>query len=255
MQVRGTKSQNWDSLGTGQVAWVSVNALLTLLFMLLGTAPVAAQTTQASEPAVAEYRLLAGDEISVKMPLNPELDASGPIGPDGGFSIPLAGRIPIGGLTLGDAERRISDALREAKVVANARPGIVVAKYMGAVYVGGEVRTPGAIPLTRAMNPLQAILSAGGMLNSARTRKVAIIRQAAQAPQRIETVNIRDIVKTGGSGAPVMLSPGDVIFVPKSTIAEVNLFIDQFVNGIVPNALHFNVNMGNNNGTATTITP
>lgn len=250
--MRGSKGQNRDSLGTGQAWQLWVNILLPVLLVLVGIVPAAAQTVDAGN---AQYRLLPGDEISVKMPLNPELDVSGPIGPDGGFSIPLAGRVPIGGLTLGDAERRISDALREARVVADAKPGIVVAKYMGAVYVGGEVRTPGAVPLTGAMNPLQAILSAGGMLNSARARKVAIIRQAAQAPHRIETVNIRDIVKTGGNGAPVLLAPGDVVFVPKSTIAEVNLFIDQFVNGIVPNALHFNVNLANGNGTTTTITP
>jgi len=226
-----------------------INAWIVALLLALAANGAAAQDLS---PAAPEYRLLAGDEIAVKMPLNPELDTNGPIGPDGRFSIPLAGRVAIGGMTLGQAEAAIAQALQAAKVVANARPGIVVSKYAGLVYVGGEVRTPGPVPLNRALDPLQAIVNAGGLLDTARSKRVAIIRQAGIGPRRVEIVNVREIVKTGGQTVPVMLAPGDVVFVPKSTIAEVDLFIDQYINKIVPNALHFNVNMGNNNGTPTT---
>jgi protein involved in polysaccharide export with SLBB domain len=230
----------------------AVLRLLTLAFLSLGALPASAQS---SPDAASYYRLLPGDEISVRLPLNPELDTTGPIGPDGRFSIPLAGRVEIGGMTLGDAEGAISRALRDGKIVADARPGIVVAKYAGVVYVGGEVRDPGPVPLTKALNPLQAIINAGGLLNTARSKKVVIVRQVTDTAHRIETVDIRDIVKTGGFGAPLALAPGDVVFVPKSTIAEVDLFIDQYINRIVPNALHFNVNVGNGNATTTTISP
>lgn len=239
---------------------------LAAAMIFAGAAPVVAQVAQgnlapAAPVRTAEYRLLPGDEIAVKMPLNPELDTTGPIGPDGRFSIPLAGRVAISGLTLGEAERAITASLRDGRIVADPKPGIVVLKYTGVVYVGGEVRKPGPVPVAQGLDPLQAIISAGGLLNTARSRKVAIIHQAAApgAP-RIETVDVRDIVRTGetGTGArpPLLLQPGDVIFVPKSTIAEVDQFVDQYINGIVPNRLNFNVNLHNGTNTTTTsITP
>lgn len=220
-----------------------VKAVLTALLLVAAGLPISAPV--AAQEASAEYRLLPGDEITVKMPLNPELDTTGPIGPDGRFSIPLVGRVEIGGLTLGDAETAISRQLREGRIVADAKPGIVVVKYKGVIYVGGEVRNPGSVPLAQALNPLQAILSAGGLLDTARSRKVAIIRQASTATHKVETVNLRDIVKTGGGQAPIVLAPGDVVFVPKSTIAEVNLFVNQYINGLIPNRLNFQVNLNN----------
>lgn len=237
---------------TGHRPGLIVKALLLAVLSVPLAAPAFAQETHA---ATAAYRLLPGDEITVKMPLNPELDTTGPIGPDGRFSIPLAGRVAIGGMTLTDAEGAIANALRGAQVVADARPGIVVAKYTGVVYVGGEVRAPKPVPLAQALNPMQAIISAGGLLDTARSRKIVIIRQAGQTPHRIETFNMRDLVRTGGSQPAVALAPGDVVFVPKSAIAEVGLFIDQYVNNIVPNALNFNVNLGNNDIGTTTINP
>jgi len=249
--VSAQSRQSCPGPGSGQARRAIVNALFGLLLLLLpGTAVPA--TAQEAAAAPGEYRLLPGDEISVKLPLNPELDTSGPVGPDGRFSIPLAGRIEVGGMTLSQAEGAIATALRQQRIVADAKPGIVVAKYAGVVYVGGEVRAPGQVPLTQALNPLQAIIRAGGLLDTARSRKVVIVRNALLTPHRIETVNIRDIVKTGGQSAPLSLAAGDVVFVPKSTIAEVDLFIDQYVNRIVPNALHFNVNVGHGATTTTT---
>lgn len=248
----------WRGAETGHRAGAFVSVALALCVPdALQAQDPAARPGASAAGQPAEYRLLAGDEITVKLPLNPELDTSGPIGPDGRFSIPLAGRVAIGGLTVDQAERAISASLREAKVVADAKPAIVVTKYMGVIYVGGEVRTPGPVALTQAMNPLQAIISAGGLLNTARSRKVAIVRQpgAGSGPPTVETVNVRDIVRGQGGKAPLLLAPGDIVFVPRSTIAEVNLFVSQYVNGLIPDALNFNVNLGNNTNTTTTVQP
>jgi len=235
--------------GSGQPPRAGVNALAAAVIALVAMTALALFPGGAAAQEVAgaapEYRLLPGDEIAVKMPLNPELDTQGPVGPDGRFSIPYVGRVAVAGLTVGDAETAIAEALHAGRLVENARPGIVVSKYTGVIYVGGEVKAPGPIPLTQALNPLQAIVSAGGLLDSARSKKVVIVRQAASAAHKIETVDIRRIIKTGGAGAPLALAPGDVVFVPKSTIAEVGLFIDQYVNAIVPRQLYFNVNLRN----------
>ena len=40
--------------------------------------------------------------------------------------------------------------------------------------------------------------------------------------------------RASGSSIYFLLHPGDLIFVPRSRIAEVNLFVRQYLNGILP---------------------
>jgi protein involved in polysaccharide export with SLBB domain len=215
----------------------------------------AAGAAHAQAAAAPEYRLHAGDQIAVTMPLTPELNASGPVGPDGRFTVPLAGQVAVAGLTATDAEKSIAKALRDAGLVADARPSVAVRQFGGTVFVGGEVRSPGQIALTSPLNPLQAIISAGGLLNTAKSKKVAILRQAGPASGNVYNFNVREFTKTGKSQSDISLEPGDIVFVPKSGIAEVVLWLDQHINGIIPDALHFNVNLGGGSNVNSTVSP
>lgn len=245
-----------DEIGLGAKSRQSLPLALMLaavLFLVGGLFVGGGQAMAQSAPPVA-YKLSPGDEISVKMPLNPELDTSGPIGPDGRFSIPLAGVFPLAGLTIEEAQARIAENLRMQQIVADARPSITVARYGGVVYVGGEVRNPGAIALNRPLNPLQAIISAGGFLNSARSRRIAVLRAVPGGEGRYD-INVRQYIRSGDAKGQVDLAPGDIVFVPRSAIAEVGLWIDQHINALIPDALHFNVNFGDNGNNATATIP
>lgn len=222
------------------MGWLTL--ALAAFLSLLGPASQAHAEERASPTAA--YTLLPGDEVKVRFPLNSELDTDGPIGPDGRVSVPLLGRVMIAGLTLDQAESRIDSALFNSGIVANARTSVSVANYAGVVYVGGEVAQPGSVPITSALNPLQAITEAGGLLDTAKSEKIAIIRPNGTEPAVVLTVNMRKFVKSGLGGGGVRLQPGDILFVPKSGIAEINVWLDQHINKIIPNALNFNWNFG-----------
>ncbi len=246
-----------DSLKRGRMAAIApLIALIALALVCLVPAPLQAQDTP--EPTAA-YRLLPGDEISVQFPLNAELDAEGPIGPDGRFSVPLLGRVVLGGLTLDQAEATIDSAMLSAGIIANARTSIAVANFAGVVYVGGEVAKPGSVRIISALNPVQAITEAGGLLNTARSKKIAIIRPNGTESAVVQTINMRKFVKSGLGNGSVRLQAGDIVFVPKSTIAEINVWLDQHINKIIPNALNLNWNFGdfgaNTNGAVNVGTP
>ena len=50
----------------------------------------------------------------------------------------------------------------------------------------------------------------------------------------MRTVNLRDALR-GRSGADgIQIRRHDIIFVPRSTVAEINVFVDQYVTGIIP---------------------
>lgn len=207
---------------------------------------------QADDGSPGEYRLQAADQVVLSLPLNPELNASGPIGPDGRFSMPLVGRLEFAGRTLTEAEHLVADALRRDGIVADAHPNLAVSAYGSAVYVGGEVRTPGAVPLNKALDPLQAVIASGGLLDTARSGKVAVISRPANGPAMLRIVDLKSYATRGGR-PPLTLAPGDVVFVPKSRVAELDLWLDQHVNKVVPQALHFNYNLGETTSAATAI--
>jgi protein involved in polysaccharide export with SLBB domain len=182
-----------------------------------------------------EYLLAPGDDLSVVLPYNPELNYEGPVGPDGRFTMPVVGTIRAGGRSVEQVEAGIDTALLHRGITATAGSSISVRHYADEVYVGGEVKLPGAVSLQNGMDPLQAITVAGGMLDTARTGEVVIIRHSPlQNKPMMRTVNIKNFIETGDPKEDVALQPLDIIYVPKSSIAEVDLWVDQYINKTIP---------------------
>ncbi|MEH3106989.1 MAG: polysaccharide biosynthesis/export family protein [Sphingomonas fennica] len=215
-------------------------ALAGLPALAAPTAPVAGQI------AAMEYRIGPGDELSVLLPTASELNHDGPIGPDGRFTMPYAGALPLAGLTTAEAEAAIAQALRANAIVAEARPSVTIRRYGATVFVGGEVRTPGAVTLAGGMDALQAVIVAGGMLDTARTRRVVVIRRDAEGRPVTTPLDLGRYSHKGGTAGAFALQPRDIVFVPKSSIAEVGAFVEQYINRVVPFSRSLNYNLGNN---------
>lgn len=211
----------------------------------------AVQPAPATVPAANtnDYALAPGDELTVSFPNHRELNQSGPIGPDGKFAMPYIGQIAIAGLTAEQAQYRIDAALRAAEIVSDANSLVTVTRYGAVVYVGGEIRSPGPVPLATDMTPLQAVISAGGALDTARTKKVVIIRQIGPQETARLVVDLRRFANHGGAEGLLLLEPRDIIFVPRSSIAEVNLWIDQHINKLLPFSRSLNYQLGESVGT------
>jgi protein involved in polysaccharide export with SLBB domain len=168
------------------------------LAMLAATPSFAAQLAHpldqaaAQAPRPGEYLIGPGDELAVVFPFNAELNTDGPVGPDGRFSLPFAGSLDLAGETVGQASALISTALQQRGIVADAHASVSVRRYAANVYIGGEVRLPGLISLSPGMDALQAVIAAGGLLDTARTKHIAIIRRAPDGRAIITYVNLRD---------------------------------------------------------------
>lgn len=208
-----------------------------------GAAPTPA-VAPATAAADTPYRIAPGDEVTITFPYNPELDHAGPVGPDGRLAIPLVGNMPVGGRTLDDVAAVISDDLRRQGVVENARPTVAIRQYGGVVYVGGEVRQPGPVKLTATMDPLQAVIVAGGLLDTARSRQIVIIHREADGTITQRHADLRAYARHG-QATGVTLASQDIVFVPRSSIAEADLWIDQHINRLLPFSRSLNYTIGN----------
>ena len=219
-----------------------VCAWLAAIASLSAASPSVARVAAArSAPVVAsvpaappEYRIGPGDELSVSFPYNPELNHDGPVGPDGRFALPQVGNILVAHATIGEATAAISDRLRTAGIVADARPSVTIRIYGAAVYVGGEVRTPGLVRLTAGMDPLQAVIVAGGMLDTAKSKRIVIIRRGPDGVPVQHYVDLHAYLRHGLANGVDPLVAQDVVFVPKSSIAEADVWVDQYLNKLIP---------------------
>jgi protein involved in polysaccharide export with SLBB domain len=223
-----------------QVCKIGACVVSSLCFFACGrgtTRPVplppleAAPEPGVSSEAAAGYRLQPGDLLRVKFPYHPELDIKVPIRPDGNITLQLAGEIHAAGLRTTELEQvikeRTSDRLRDPEI------SVMVAQLAEQrVYVGGEVRIPGFVSYHTGMSPLQAIFDRGGFTENARRDSVLRLSGAENDYQGTRL----DFTKTLSEGTQehMDLAAGDVLFVPRSFIGDVDSFVKRYVEGPVP---------------------
>jgi polysaccharide export outer membrane protein len=94
---------------------------------------------------------------------------------------------------------------------------VVPANPRNAVFVMGQVRNPGTIPLEQdsGYTILQVLARAGGFGDFAKPSRTIIIRDEGSG-KRIIPVDVDEIIGNPQKEKDVILKPGDVVFVPQS---------------------------------------
>jgi polysaccharide export outer membrane protein len=102
------------------------------------------------------------------------------------------------------------------------------------VFVQGQVNHPGAFSLQPGMTALQAIASAGGHTDEAAMQNVVLIRRDACGRPDGSKLDLASASDTPDKGEDVMLMPHDTLVVPRSKIANMDLFMKQYVRDLLP---------------------
>ena len=179
------------------------------------------------------YRISAGDELSVRFLLNPDLNTAVQVGPDGQGVFPLISSVRVADMTVEQANGVLSQAY--AQILRRPDVQVLITTYGSSqVYVGGEVRNPGVYPLRGKVTPAQAVMMAGGLSTTARLGRVAIIRQRPDGQMLMKEIDLQAYLTKGQGMGGFTILPGDLIFVPRSSIAEVDRFVDQYITGLLP---------------------
>jgi polysaccharide export outer membrane protein len=116
------------------------------------------------------------------------------------------------------------------------------------VYVLGSVQRPGAYRLTPGMSALDALAQAGGPTEDASNDEIGIYRPDQQA---VEKVPLSSLMKADRQ-VNFAMSDGDVIYVPKSGIAEFGYVTRQLAAGL--SLMTVNTLFTKSNSAATTTT-
>ena len=177
------------------------------------------------------YRLAPGDLIDVKFPYHPEENERVPVRPDGRIGLQVIGDVMAAGLTVKELEQVVVE--KSSVTLRDPVVSIVIAQLAEhKVYVGGQVAKPGFVPYREGMTPLQAIVERGGFVDDANTDEVLYISRVGSAvqSQRLDLEAVMD----GESSEQIVMSPDDIIIVPRTFIGEADVWVDQWIRGLLP---------------------
>jgi protein involved in polysaccharide export with SLBB domain len=187
------------------------------------------------------YRISEGDKLHVSFPLTPEMSEDVLVRSDGVVTLRAAGEVQLAALSTGDASTAIAEA--SARRLKNPRVQIAVTDNISErVFVGGEVTLPGAYLIHGRMTVTGALASASGSKDTARLDEVILLRRAPDDKPMIRLINVRDILE--GEATDLRVYQGDILFVPKTRIAEFDLWVNQFLNLSIPFAKSFSYATG-----------
>ncbi len=102
------------------------------------------------------------------------------------------------------------------------------------VYVIGEVVSPGSVKFTSPFNPLLAVASAGGFLPTADPSEVRLYRFNNNGGLDYWPINLEERLKKKKPVDIVEAIPQDIIYVPRSGIANANLAIELYIRNMIP---------------------
>lgn len=170
----------------------------------------------------------------MKFQLTPELNERQIVRPDGKITLQLLdGEIGAAGKTVAELRAVLRSAyanqLREPQIA------ILVREFsQNRVFVGGEVGAAGLQALVRPTTVRQAILAAQGFKDTAYPSQVIVYRQLPGLPPSWQVLNLTESPSETGGDQDVLLAPQDIVYVPRSPIADVARFVELYMRRLLP---------------------
>lgn len=186
---------------------------IALVFAVCATLASAQGGAAAAAP---EYKLSPGDAIKVQVYQNPDLTLEARVSESGSISYPLVGSVPIGGMSISQAEKKIAEALQKKQILKQPQVNIVLLQVRGnQVTVLGQVQRPGRFPLETTTVRVSDMLAAAGGVTPTGDDVVVVSGSRDGKPFR-KSIDIPNLFKGDRSADDILLQPGDTLYVNKA---------------------------------------
>jgi polysaccharide export outer membrane protein len=173
------------------------------------------------ETTILEYFISPGDKLEVFVWQNADLSKDVIVAPDGYVSYPLIGRIKAAGRGLGEVEKEMQDKL--TAYVKYPQVSVGVLEFAGnRIIVLGEVNYPGIYTYKGTINLIEAVALAGDFTDKAHIDSVILVRGNLTKTPKATRINMAKVITRGTSDTDIVLQPNDVLYVPRTFIANVN---------------------------------
>jgi polysaccharide export outer membrane protein len=128
------------------------------------------------------------------------------------------------------------ESIEEGRMEILPGDSIFVARS-GVIYVVGELARPGGYQVehNNRLTLLEAVALAGGLTRTAKASQSRLIRRSATGREEL-TVNLQKVLY--GGGPDMLLTDGDILFVPTSVIKE---YSQQVISGAIGSATTYGI--------------
>lgn len=189
--------------------WAGFVALYAMSLIVLAAIPSAAR---------AAYLLGPGDLLKITVFKNTDLSLDVRVSDAGSIGYPLIGAVPVSGLTLDAAERKIAKMLQDGGFVVNPQISILLTQgFNDLVSVIGEVNKSGRYSTEQSGGHLSGILASAGGISPTGSEVVTVTGERNGKPFRRE-VDIVKMSSSGNAGDDIELFGGDTVFVRKQPL-------------------------------------
>ncbi len=203
----------------------SFRTIGALLMVLTLSAPRVALTQSAGD-----YVIGAQDVLSIAVYDQLDLGGKYAVELDGSFTFPLVGRVQAGGLTIRNFEGELKKKLADG-FFKNPQVTVAIEQYRSQrVFVTGEVRSPGAYPLTGDMTLIEALAKAGSTTSTA-SEEVVVVRGTkgvdgpiaidAAGDKEILRFNLKDLQSGAAAVRNIDLRDGDTIYIARAELVYI----------------------------------
>ncbi len=227
-------------------AFVRIKSVAGFMILLIGLGTGCAsrpEVHEASEQAlpelpissqieVREFGLGAGDELEITVYQHPDLTRKIRIPGSGIIFFPLVGEIKVGGVSVTELRRTLTDQLKRYVVDPQVNVEVTTLRSQK-VYVLGEVNAPSVFTLESPIRATEAVSKAGGFTINARQTSVLLIRGEMLKPE-IRRLDLKNFLKKGEGSENTLLQPGDIIYVPRTFVANVDRFFNHILTALLP---------------------
>jgi polysaccharide export outer membrane protein len=129
--------------------------------------------------------------------------------------------VDVGGVTAAVAEARVQEAavpyMRQPRVQVLLKKKVLKVKR---VFVFGDVKKPGMVPMPRHMTVLQALAAADMYQETALIEEIRVIRGGDLAKPNILMADLARAFTYGDMARNVSLEENDIIFVPREHLGD-----------------------------------
>ncbi len=197
--------------------------LLAATLLGLAMLPVAsmAQSGGGDKPPaipLSDYKIGPEDILTIITRDMPEASGDFPVLQDGTISFPIAGTIKAAGLTPGDLQSKLMEALkkelRDPVVTVNVKQ-----MHISRIYILGIVAHPGFYDFKPGWRLTELIASAGG-LALVPERLTAVVFRANKANA---TIPMKELFVDGRDDSNIALEPGDVVNIRTDATIRINV--------------------------------
>ena len=160
-------------------------------------------------PVPPGYLLGVGDNISVLLYGNLQLQSELVVDREGAINFPQLGPIALAGLPWVEARKVIETRVKQQLIGTNVVASLGRLRSIN-IFMAGEVKVPGNYSVSALTTITQAVYTAGGISPLGSYRDIQVKRRG----QVVASFDLYDLLLRGSLEKDIRLQTGDVVFVP-----------------------------------------